>query len=566
MVTLGKVLLLACCCFGFACCRDGLEFRHHNQAELEQVLLDVAEKCPNITRIYQLENPSVMGAPLLVLEMSDNPGVHEPLEPEFKYVGNIHGNEVVGRELILHLAGYLCDEYQNGNKEIRRLIDTTRIHLLPTANPDGYALAAVEGSKGQWLDGRTNANNVDLNRDFPDLNQLSYSGESEEANPNSYQKMLQVANQFSQMQPETLSIVTWIFDNPFVLSGSLHGGDLVVNYPYDESRSGKPSEEYTSSPDDVTFRQLAIAYASKHAQMMNVERQVCGANGINFAKQGGITNGADWYSVKGGMQDFNYLASNAFELTMELGCRKFPEESELKRYWNDNKEALLNFMWQSHSGVKGLIYDLISGDPITNAVIVVRNQTKGERIAHNTTSTKFGDYFRLLAPGTYELYVEAPNYTPQVESITVTNRSLSSGTADDLIINFAMIPRKINEQTYLENLNADRNEMVDDETDYSRQSQPLGASDYSDAKYDGPKDGNTDDGEDLQNVLNLLRATPGRENVDPLADAVDERDVQDIMNMLKTPKGDTKNLMDVLRPPAKEKKAAKPESLPVMKA
>lgn len=46
------------------------------------------------------------------------------------------------------------------------------------------------------------------------------------------------------------------------------------------------------------------------------------------------------------MQDFNYLASNAFELTMELGCRKFPEESELKRYWSDNLDALISFIWQ----------------------------------------------------------------------------------------------------------------------------------------------------------------------------------------------------------------------------
>ena len=53
------------------------------------------------------------------------------------------------------------------------------------------------------------------------------------------------------------------------------------------------------------------------------------------------------------MQDFNYVRSNSFEITLELSCCKYPSESDLQVEWENNRKSMLNFLVSVHRGVKG---------------------------------------------------------------------------------------------------------------------------------------------------------------------------------------------------------------------
>ncbi|NWU93919.1 CPXM1 carboxypeptidase, partial [Upupa epops] len=71
------------------------------------------------------------------------------------------------------------------------------------------------------------------------------------------------------------------------------------------------------------------------------------------------------------MNDFSYLHTNCFEITVELSCDKFPHESELPTEWGNNREALLLFMEQVHRGIKGVVRDRDTERGIANAVVTV---------------------------------------------------------------------------------------------------------------------------------------------------------------------------------------------------
>ncbi|XP_076179264.1 carboxypeptidase D svr isoform X2 [Ptiloglossa arizonensis] len=381
--------------------------------ELNQLFDSLVKSYPNLAKVFSI-GKSVEGRNLLVLEISENVRERKLGEPMVKYVANMHGDEAVGRELLIYLAQYLLRNYGK-DERVTKLVNNTDIFLMPSMNPDGFE-KSEEGKCESKKDfsGRENAKHVDLNRDFPD----QFDGR--------ITKQLQKGNSILDgRQTETIAMMTWIVTEPFVLSGNLHGGAVVASYPYDSGISRSCCIE-SKSPDDELFKYLAHTYADNHPQMR------AGNTCPLEIFQGGVTNGAYWYEVIGGMQDFNYVCSNTFEITFELSCCKYPNASIMPEHWILNKESLIKYIEQAHIGVKGLVRDT-EGQPIEAAIIIV------DGIDHNITTTHRGEYWRLLLPGTYFIRAEAWGYQPS-EPINVTvepgeptivNFTLKQDTFDD---------------------------------------------------------------------------------------------------------------------------------------
>jgi len=356
-----------------------LRFNYHNYTALTAFLNDVAAAYPQLTQLYSI-GKSVQGRELWVLAVSSTPHVHVAGKPEVKYVGNIHGNEPVSKEILLQFIMHLVTRY-GYDDIVTLLLNRTRIHFLASMNPDGFEKSIENSCKGER--GRKNNKGLDLNRNFPDYFQKNNA----------------------PIQPETRAVIRWMSTVPFVLSAGLHGGALVASYPYENNVNfAFHVTGYLPHlcPDDDVFRHLAEVYARNHATMW--KGQSCKST-ATFPN--GIINGAQWYTVIGGMQDYNYIYHGTMEITLEVSCCKHPPASALRSHWLDNKEALMAFVFEALRGVKGYVTDE-DGNAVKGARLAIKGRS--ERPFHTTS---IGEYWRILLNGTYTLLVSAEGYGSQ---------------------------------------------------------------------------------------------------------------------------------------------------------
>ncbi|XP_044755146.1 carboxypeptidase D-like [Coccinella septempunctata] len=364
---------------------DSGECKYHSNDEIFSFMRNFSRETSLRTRVFSI-GYSVAGIPLKVLEFNqpgDRIGV-----PNIKFIANIHGNEVVGREILIHFIKFLDHHYET-DQDVKCLLDNARVYILPTMNPDGFNVATKGCMVGK---GRHNKNDYDLNRNFPDYFNGNYYGVSEEE----YRK---------KIQPETAAIMNWMKHETFVLSASLHGGAMVANYPFDSigSTDDQNNKGEALTPDHDVVYSIAKAYVDAHERISKGIQCPQDILGVSYFEDG-LTNGAHWYILKGGMQDYNYAFEGCIEITLEVSCCKYPEPEKIPLFLEENMQPLLQYGLQALRGIKGRVIDCQTREPIEGATLHI----VGRKIPFKTS--RKGEFWRILKPGEYSLHVSADGY------------------------------------------------------------------------------------------------------------------------------------------------------------
>jgi hypothetical protein len=337
-----------------------------------------ADTYPEICRLDTF-GTSGQGRLLLALKISNHAHLDEP-EASFLYTATMHGDELVGFPLLLRLADYLLSGYGT-DPEVTSLLDNLAIWINPLSNPDGTYYPDNDNSVVQSI--RSNASGINLNRDFPD----PASREPDDT---------------TGRARETRAMMELLREERFTLSANIHAGEEVVNYPWDHT--------YALHADDDWFRFVSREYADE-------ARAVDPAYMANF--EYGITNGAAWYIIFGGRQDYVTWYLGGREVTLELSTGYRLESETLDEYWQKNERSLLNYMSQCLYGIRGTVTDRESGEAV-RAQIFIENHDSAYSVVHS--SATFGDYYRLVSEGVYDLVVSAPGYlNDTLHSVEVTD-------------------------------------------------------------------------------------------------------------------------------------------------
>ncbi|MFE0698660.1 M14 family zinc carboxypeptidase [Streptomyces sp. NPDC058872] len=231
---------------------DGVFRPYGGPHGLKQEILDTARAHPGLTKVVSL-GKTVRGQDILALKLTKNARrVKDGSKPATLYMSNQHAREWITPEMTRRLMHHYLDGYGE-DERITRIVDSTELWFVLSANPDGYDFTHADPANRQWRknlrdnngDGRIGTGDgVDLNRNFA----YKWGYDNEGSSPDPADETFRGKGPMSE--PETRALDAFQKRIGFSYGINYHSAAQLLLY-------GVGWQVATDTPDDVALRALA---------------------------------------------------------------------------------------------------------------------------------------------------------------------------------------------------------------------------------------------------------------------------------------------------------------------
>ncbi|WP_055621476.1 M14 family metallopeptidase [Streptomyces sp. JHA19] len=231
---------------------DGVFRPYGGSGGLKEEIVRTGQENPGLTKVVSI-GKTVRGQDILALKLTKHAAKSKDgSKPAVLYMSNQHAREWITPEMTRRLMHYYLDNYKK-DKRVRKIVDSTELWFVLSANPDGYDHTFKDSSTRLWRKNLRDVNGdgaistgdgVDLNRNFA----YKWGYDDEGSSPNPTSETYRGAS--SGSEPETKALDALQKRVGFTYGINYHSAAELLLY-------GVGWQVATDTPDDVMYKALA---------------------------------------------------------------------------------------------------------------------------------------------------------------------------------------------------------------------------------------------------------------------------------------------------------------------
>ncbi|MPY49107.1 M14 family metallopeptidase [Streptomyces acidicola] len=231
---------------------EGVYRPYSGAGNLKEEIIRTGQEHPSLTKVVSI-GKTLQGQDILALKLTKNAkNAKDGAKPSVLYMSNQHAREWITPEMTRRLMHHYLDNYGT-DKRIKKIVDSTELWFVLSANPDGYDFTHQADGDRQWRKNMRDNNGdgqiaigdgVDLNRNFA----YKWGYDDEGSSPFPTSQTYRGAGPNSE--PETKALDAFEKRIGFKYGINYHSAAELLLY-------GVGWQVATPTPDDVLYKSLA---------------------------------------------------------------------------------------------------------------------------------------------------------------------------------------------------------------------------------------------------------------------------------------------------------------------